>query len=123
MKLLVCGGLSFRRDRLIFENLYRIRTRYGMSALVHGGGSGAEAMTTKWANFLRLPCTIYEPDRERFGQDAERLRSMDMVDLEQPDMVLAFPSDAATRFTLEYVTRHPHRIIWESSQRTLIELV
>lgn len=95
MKVLVCGGRDFS-DRAW---LYRELDALGLTPkdiVVSGGARGADKMADGWALHRGVSRIVFPANWEGEGKAAGFLRNQRMLDLGQPDLVLAFPGGAGT---------------------------
>lgn len=92
MKVLVCGGRKFSDAELLFFVLDEIRP----SIVVHGAAKGADALADLWARKRGVPCRRYFAQWLKYGNLAGVLRNQRMLDMEQPDLVVAFPGGRGT---------------------------
>lgn len=92
--VLVCGG----RD---YSDLARFNAVMGRldpqpTRIVHGGARGADAMAAAWARGMGIQHQAYPADWKAYGVKAGPIRNGQMLELEKPDLVLAFPGGRGT---------------------------
>lgn len=92
MRVIVCGGRSFLDDDLVWATL----RSYPITALAHGGATGADTAAGRWANSLGIECHRYAADWETHGRAAGPIRNRTMLRMFQPDAVIAFPGGRGT---------------------------
>ena len=93
MKVIVCGGRNYYNTNKVFEVLSEL----GVSEVVHGGASGADAIAGSYARTMGIPEHCYPADWHKHGRAAGPLRNLQMLQ-EHPDaeMVVAFPGGRGT---------------------------
>jgi hypothetical protein len=92
MKVLVCGGRNFDKATLLFSTLEKL----GVTHLIHGGASGADALAHEWAVANNVPVTPFPADWNRFFKAAGPLRNRQMLVEGKPDLVVAFAGGRGT---------------------------
>ncbi len=92
MKVLVCGGRDFENATLLFSTLEKI----GITHLLHGGATGADALAQYWATIHKVPVTQFVADWRKYGKAAGPTRNAEMLAQGKPDMVVAFPGGKGT---------------------------
>lgn len=95
-RVLVCGGRDYNDAKRVGIELLALHHQFGISHLIHGGASGADALAHAWAeahNVFPVPCPA---DWKRHGKKAGPLRNAEMLRNFQPDIVLAFPGGRGT---------------------------
>jgi len=100
MKVLVCGGRFFDDREMLSFTLDRMAG--DAELIVHGGARGADTLAQEWADDRGLMCMVYPADWKAFGPSAGPRRNQMMLDVEKPDLVIAFPGGAGTK---DMVTR------------------
>lgn len=96
MKVLVCGGRDYHDHKTIDAVLSHLHMYCRITSIVHGGASGADTMAGWWArkhNIRELP---YPAQWELYQRRAGILRNIEMLRMEKPDFVIAFPGGAGT---------------------------
>lgn len=61
--------------------------------IVHGGARGADTLAGEWAIAHNVPQKVYVPDWNNYGRSAGIRRNAEMLEKENPDVVLAFRKD------------------------------
>jgi hypothetical protein len=108
MKVLVCGGRAYRDKVYAFEVLDRLHAKYTFTCVVHGGAGarledqtiGADLLAGEWAKARGLEARAYpvtQAEWDEFGISAGPRRNGRMLDLESPELVVAFPGGRGTR--------------------------
>lgn len=95
MRVLVCGGRHFNQAGRLNHELDRLQMT-GVTAIIHGGTSGADHLAGLWAHSEGLVPEIYEADWHKHGLAAGPIRNQRMIDEGKPDLVIAFPGGRGT---------------------------
>lgn len=96
LKVLVCGGRDYRNRRRVDEVLDRINEEEPIYMIVHGDARGADTLAKEWAwsrDVIELP---YPADWKTNGRAAGPVRNRQMLEQEEPDLVVAFPGGNGT---------------------------
>lgn len=97
MRVLVCGGRSFADMDAMCAALDRIvLSKAGLSVIIHGGASGADALAAQYAESEGANVAVYPADWKTHGRAAGPIRNQQMLDEGKPDLVLAFPGGRGT---------------------------
>jgi hypothetical protein len=94
--VLVCGGRGYRDRERVFAELNALDRRHGLTALIHGGASGADTLAGMWAREWGLTVWVYPAEWAKHGKAAGPIRNQDMIDRGKPDLVVAFPGGKGT---------------------------
>ena len=116
--ILICGGRSYgvdftprreppevraagrelaRKQRWVMERtLNGLFLEFGPFRLVEGGAPGADACAQAWAYKNRSEHKQHKADWKRHGKAAGPIRNAQMLAMEQPDLVIAFPGGKGT---------------------------
>lgn len=89
MKVLVCGDREYTNKRAIFLALYGMPKD---TIIINGACRGADKISTDVAKSLGLGFREYSADWDKHGKKAGPIRNREMLDKEQPDLVIAFHS-------------------------------
>lgn len=95
MKVLVCGGRDFSDEAYVFDALDVLHRQHGISHVIHGGASGADALAGAWARRRGVQEVQCPADWETHGRGAGPIRNDAMAAL-GPDKVVAFPGGKGT---------------------------
>ena len=101
MKVLVCGGSSYRNKAAVFDELDKLHGHHPISLLINGGARGADYSSSQWAKERNIPLEVFKTDRNQYGEKAFFLLNDRMLRDAQPDLVLAFPGGDVTADLLE----------------------
>ena len=96
MRVLVCGGRSYRDIVRVFSVLDKLHREAGIECLIQGGAKGADRLAYEWAGQSSVPTETYEADWENQGSFAGPARNKRMLDEGKPDLVIAFPGGRGT---------------------------
>lgn len=121
MRLVVCGGRDFGRQRFdhideapspqmyrddqrrtvrevgeLFDALDVIHLETPVTELAHGGASGADTHAGHWCVFRAIPCRVFEARWEEHGKAAGPIRNELMLADFRPDLVVAFRGGRGT---------------------------
>jgi hypothetical protein len=96
-RVLVCGGRDYQLQGEMFLILDHLHSEYGFDFLVHGDASGADRLASRWANQrgvqqIKVPANWNGPHKKGAGP----LRNQLMLDLFDPDVIVAFPGGSGT---------------------------
>ncbi len=100
-RLVVTGGRDYRDREAVFGQLFACRrsaARTGMTLVVIHGDcpTGADHWASLWCAKTGIAERRYAADWDRYGRSAGPRRNEEMLAVEQPDMVLAFPGGQGT---------------------------
>lgn len=93
MRLLVCGGRSYRDYQNVLRRIELLRP----SVVIHGAYKGADMLADRAARALGIPVEPYPADWDRLGAAAGPVRNQRMIDEGKPDLVLAFQGADGTK--------------------------
>lgn len=96
MRVLVTGGRNYLVADHVFAVLDELHAEIGISMLIEGGATGADACARTWAAAHEVPAETYPADWRVNGRAAGPLRNRRMLDEGQPDLVVAFPGGRGT---------------------------
>jgi hypothetical protein len=92
MRVLVCGGRSFKDRELLFDTLSEVNsTRGPITCLIEGEAQGADLLARSWASENLIPIELYKAQWGLYGQSAGPRRNKTMLEKGKPDLVIAFP--------------------------------
>lgn len=92
MRVLVCGGRNFHDKGLVFAVLDKFKPDW----IISGGARGADSLAEQWARERNVGLSIYPAQWHVHGSAAGPIRNQEMLDLGEPDLVLAFPGGRGT---------------------------
>jgi len=67
------------------------------TVIIQGGAKGADECARRWANEHSVGCETYHADWKKYGKAAGPIRNRKMLDLGNPDLVIAFPGGNGTQ--------------------------
>lgn len=118
MKVLVCGGRDFVDTSAVINFLFRLDDERPISAIIHGGANGADALGGRAAELLKVPCHVFRANWKRDGKAAGPLRNQRMLDEGKPDLVVAFPGGRGTADMVQRAKWAGIEVIEASEHRT-----
>ena len=86
MRLLVCGSRGWKDYSAILCYI----TQKCPRLVIHGGASGADQMADRAAKELGIPTACFDANWQFYGRAAGHIHNLQMLDLGQPDEVVAF---------------------------------
>jgi len=89
MKILVCGG----RYYVDYQRVYNFLSAFDDAVIISGACRGADTLATTAAKELGFTYREYPANWALYGKRAGVLRNQQMIDLESPDLVVAFHDD------------------------------
>ena len=96
MRIIVCGGRNYNNVAHVWRELDRIHEQTPISAVMHGGANGVDAIARDWAVGQGVTRYICKADWVKHGKAAGPLRNARMMEW-QPDFVVAFPGGKGTQ--------------------------
>jgi hypothetical protein len=100
MKVLVTGGRDYKDYGVVAQELAKLKP----DTIVQGGATGADHLARVWANANNVLCVTYPAQWKQHGKKAGYLRNKQMLEEEQPDLVLAFPGGKGTANMVKIAT-------------------
>lgn len=95
-RVLVCGGRNYSEQTLLNATLDWIDKQHGITTLIEGGASGADALARTWAVLHNIPVLTFPAQWTKFGRSAGHKRNVQMLDEGQVELVVAFPGGVGT---------------------------
>lgn len=96
MRVLVCGGRDFANTAYIWTQLDRLHAENPVTAIIHGGASGADSIAAEWAQTKAgISRYVCHADWDKHGRAAGPKRNARMLEW-KPDLVVAFPGGKGT---------------------------
>ena len=92
MRVIVCGGREYDNGPMVLRTLADMH----ITALAHGGATGADELANIVAMTAGIPVTVYPAQWGEFRQAAGPIRNQRMLDEFKPDAVIAFPGGKGT---------------------------
>lgn len=95
-RVLVCGGRSYSDRWHLYDILDVAHSAHPIGLIIHGGAMGADRLAQSWAVGRGVPCKAYPAEWAKYGKSAGPTRNQMMIDLEKPNLVIAFPGGKGT---------------------------
>ncbi len=99
MRIVTTGGRRYERRDVVSRTLMetfssdRPKTLY---LVANGGASGADRLVEQWCRQRSFPFAKFLADWDSHGPAAGPIRNGHMIDIVQPDLVIAFPGGNGT---------------------------
>lgn len=90
--VVVCGGRGYSDWRTEYRQLDALHP----TRIAHGGASGADQIADDYAYYRHIPCKAYLANWNKHGRAAGPIRNQEMLEAEQPHIVLALPGGKGT---------------------------
>lgn len=111
MKVLVCGGRDFDNTKVLFETLNNLYDScHGRIEIVSGGALGADRLAEVWSSQRQIKKTIYPAKWNLLGAQAGLARNQEMLDKENPDLVVAFPGGRGTSHMIRIAKQSGYKV-------------
>ena len=111
MKVVITGGRDFNEKKYIHEQLDKIHSETPITLLVQGNAIGADILSGMWATKNKIKMLTVKADWDKFGNKAGLIRNIEMADMYDYDMVIAFPGGRGTAHMIEYCESRNMNII------------
>jgi len=95
MKVLICGDRNWNNYDSILRVVKRLKKKYKEVTIIEGECRGADKMAKRAAIECGLPYVGYPAKWDKYGKKAGPVRNQQMLDCENPDMVIAFHKNIA----------------------------
>jgi hypothetical protein len=99
MRVLVCGGRTFRDRAMVFAALDCLHGATPIGCIIEGGAKGADTFAREWARSRSVAVKTFEVTKaewDRLGLAAGPIRNARMLSDGEPDLCLAFPGNRGT---------------------------
>lgn len=90
MKILVSGARDYDNWPKVKEELDIFHEENNITTVVHGGARGVDHLSGVWARWNNIPEIVYPAKWKELGKAAGPIRNLEMLEKEQPDVVIAF---------------------------------
>jgi hypothetical protein len=107
MTILCCGSRTWYNIKLIQETLIKYPND---SLVIHGNAAGADQLSGAVAKQLGMKVKVYPANWKEYGRVAGFLRSIQMLDKEEPNLVIAF-WDGRSKGTAHTIKEADNRVI------------
>jgi hypothetical protein len=104
LTIVVCGGRAYEDGERVWRALDGLHERFGIELLAHGNSGrrrrgvvvGADLHAHDWAREVGVEVAVFEPAWDAHGRSAGPKRNREMLNIMQPDLVVAFPGGRGT---------------------------
>jgi hypothetical protein len=104
-RVIICGGRDFVDHKRFEQRMDAFMANHGRPTIViQGGALGADHMARLWAGMMGIQHIEVSANWSKEGRSAGPKRNQLMLDLLEPDFVVAFPGGAGTRDMVERAT-------------------
>ena len=93
MKILVCGSRTYQNAARVNEILSEYLGQVDL--IIDGGATGADSLACLWAINNKIGTKRYFAKWNKYRRRAGPMRNQKMIDVEYPDLVIAFPPGEA----------------------------
>jgi hypothetical protein len=90
IKVLVCGGRTYRNVSMVNLVLGALHDAVPIGRVIHGGAAGADTLGGIWARQNDIPVSVFRADWLAHGKAAGPRRTPRLLDEGEPDLVVAF---------------------------------
>ena len=105
MKVLVCGGRNYKSIKELNDFLNTFHARHQITLLITGAAKGADRLADGWASRQGIARAIFPANWIGEGHSAGFKRNRRMIDITNPDVVIAFSGGPGTANTVEQAKR------------------
>lgn len=107
LKVLICGGREWTNELLIAGRLLKLSEKFEV-IVVHGNSRGADRIADARAHALGLERRSYPADWDKHGRAAGMIRNQEMLNKENPDLVIGFHDNIKESKGTENMLRHAY---------------
>jgi len=101
MKILVCGGRDYSDITTVYETLSALHAKKRITYVVTGAALGADSLAEAWAKEYKIHIARYPAKWHLHGRSAGPIRNKEMLTIEKPEMIVAFPGGKGTQDMLK----------------------
>jgi hypothetical protein len=94
MRVLVCGGRTYSSKSSVFSVLGKYE--HEITMIIHGDARGADTLAKEWAIEKKVPYLTVPANWDEYGFEAGPIRNSLMLELGNPELVIAFPGGKGT---------------------------
>lgn len=96
--VLVCGGREYYNLKKVYEILDNARAYFKFTRVVNGGATGADALSSSWADEYGIEKKEYKAQWTKYGKAAGPKRNTFMLTQEEKRIIcgIVFPGDHGT---------------------------
>lgn len=114
IKLVVVGSRTFKKKKLLYSYIDKLRKKCTVVEIISGGAKGADIFAECYAKDNNIPFKLFKPKWNQYGNYAGLKRNIEMV--LEGDKVLAFwdGKSKGTKHTIKKAILHDKllKIIW-----------
>ena len=116
----MCGGRHYSDRHTLFAILDTLHEVFGISVIINGAASGADELSTKWAQERLVPFRLYPANWKKYKRTgsgknpAGMIRNAFMFRNSDPDMVVAFPGGSGTANMVDIVIKACYECILDT---------
>lgn len=98
MRVIVCGGRDYDDRSAVYGALDALRQSvpHGTLVVIQGGATGADELARDWCCTMETEYVNVPAKWSKEGKKAGPLRNQRMIDVYEPELVLAFPGGSGT---------------------------
>ena len=104
-KVLICGGRDFIDYPLMKKQLLKI-IGHNVPTIIQGGAKGADFLAKVYCYEHGFDCIEYPADWQKYGKGAGHIRNQQMLDKENPEIVIAFQGGRGTADMIKRASKH-----------------
>ncbi len=121
-KVLVCGGRHYHDVPMLNSVLDGLHLEHTIDHLIHGAChlGGADHHAERWAKRREVMYTGVPAKWKDEGMQAGHDRVVRMINLWEPDLVLAFPGGQGTQLTEAYAAERGIRVVRVTKEGELV---
>lgn len=111
MKCIIAGGRDYKPSKKDAETIEQLISIHGITEIVSGGCSGADAFGEHVAKKLNLSLKIFPADWARYGKSAGPIRNKQMA--EYAEAIILLPGGNGTASMRAEAIKAGLQFIWE----------
>lgn len=111
LRVLVCGGRNYEDRETVKFTLDALHVSRGIEAIIHGAATGADTLASWWATVNKIKNIDHPADWAKHGKAAGPIRNQEMIDVSEPDLVVAFPGGRGTEDMIKRARKAGLRVL------------
>lgn len=116
MRVLICGGRDFTDKNYFWKKMDEISESFDFDnkqpiIIISGKARGADTLAEEYANECGWEFRGYPAKWKLFGKAAGVFRNQEMLDNEEPDLVIVFPGGTGTSDMKTRALRDDYKVI------------
>ncbi len=111
MKVIICGGRDYTEFDIAYAYLDALHEEYQFSLVIQGEAKGADSIAKQWALSKDIAVKGHRANWDLHGRKAGFLRNKEMLDENNPDLVVAFPGGRGTAMMIELALKANVKVI------------